>query len=114
MGKGICIVSQRTDCLELAEFMEVLASRDKKNSLEKMLPQLSKGREIAVHLENTKLSVDDEESYLLNGRFEFNVQSVAERLGGTYDVKYGIQSVSNKQGIVTEIKHYAVVKKLGK
>lgn len=110
MGKGVYIVSSRTNCLELKEFMEILSLRSKKNPLEKILPQLSKGREIAVHLENIDVNPDNEESYLLNGRFESNVQSIAEQLGNLYDVKHGIQPIS-KSGIIYSIKYYAVLRK---
>ena len=113
MGKGLYIVSPRTDCLELREFVEVLASVDRKNTLEKMLPQLFKGREIAVHLEDTRVERDRENSYLLNGRFEANVLAVAEKLDKGFDIKYGIRPIS-RDGILTRIKHYAVVKKLGR
>ena len=111
MGRGIYVVNPKTDCVELKEFIEVLASRSQKNPLEKILPQLFRGKEIAVHLEDTNVSQNNKESYLLNGRFEANVQSVAEQLGDTYDVRYGIQPKSNRLGFVTEIKHYAVIKR---
>ena len=75
-----------------------------------MLPQLNRGAEIAIHLGDTDIVFDSEESYLLNGNLTKKVQSVAEQLGPNYSVMPGIQPIS-KKGIVCSIKNYAVFKR---
>ena len=110
MGKKIYIIPSRTDTIELKEFMELLARTNPRNPLEKNLPQLAKGKEIAICLESISLGPEREESYLLNGQFETNVQSIREQLGKKYDVRQGIKPILEK-GIPYLIEKCAVIKR---